>query len=252
MEIVVANICSCRVMSVLIENTVNLTKQSPTSKNCRKMSSDQRESKKKPSVVRRTKKNMNNQYFRHSLHEVSNGINELNVKDDCKTEQPSDKCRLKRSRSFHVTEDHTPIAHGQRTRAEILKQYVANCFDIDVDNLDANDNITNITYDPTDGSFPLHDAIEEHNIKDIAVYLLRNENINIEQTNNFGQTPLLFAVSFGLVDVVKLLLASGAVVNCKDNYGVSALRYAVEGGDFEMASLLISNGANAAAVQNGF
>lgn len=240
-------------MSVLIENSLNLTKQSPTLKHCRKMSSEQRESKKKASVVRRTKKTLNNQYFRHSLHEVSSGINEMNVKDDTTTsDQPTEKVRLKRSRSFHVSEDHSPIIPGQRSRAEILKQYVANRLDIDVDNLDANDDIENIKYDPTDGTFPLHDAIEEHSIKDIACFLMRNENINVEQTDNFGQTPLLFAVSLGLVDVVKLLIASGAVVNCKDNYGVSALRYAVEGGDFEMASLLISNGANAAAVQNGF
>lgn len=234
-------------MSLIIENNIPL-KQNNTSpalnrNSNNKMTSENRDMKKKASVVRRTKKSINNQ-FRHSVHEITNGIDELNTNDE-------QHVRLRRSRSFHATsEEHTHI--HQRNRSEILRQYVANRFEIDVDNLDSLENIAEIKYDPTDGTFPLHDAIENYSIKDVAVYLLRNENINVEQTNNFGQTPLLFAVYLGLFDVVKLLIASGSIVNCKDNYGVSALRHAVEGGDFEMASLLISNGANAAAVQNGF
>lgn len=242
-------------MSVLIESTQEAMKParktvSEHKLNYRKNNGSTRDSSKKPSVVRRTKKNLNNQNFRHSIHEISGSIKDL----DLKKEEPvrTEKVRLKRSRSFHVPAEHhqTNIRHEDRT--EIIKQFLASNYDTDFESLDENIK----KYDPLDGSFPIHDAIqikhERNSVKELSLLLLRNEQANLEQTNNEGQTPLQLAVTLEQHDVVRLLIAFGASVTCKDNYGDTALRNAVDNGDFEMASLLISSGANAAVVQNGF
>lgn len=202
----------------------------------RKTNTEKRQS----SVIRRKKNGTRpqNKELRQSMCDLSGGVENIEI-----TDKPV--CRLRRSRSFHQGE-HLQIQ--PKSSREMFKQYVANIHDVDLDTFDH----SHITIDHHDDEeFPLHVAIEKHNIKDLAIYLLKNENLNIEQKNNFGQTPLIYAVSLGIVDVVKLLIASGAAVNCKDSYGVSALRYAVEEHDFDIAALLISHGASAEAVQNG-
>jgi len=251
-------------MSVLIDsNTPDLIKSPRKPVSAHKINA--RESIKRGSVVRRTKKSLSNQNFRHSIHDIAGALNELNLTEDEKqqqqqntptTPQRPEKARVKRSRSFHVSEDHVHNIN-QRERCEILKQYISTKLDIDIDTLEKECNSDNVPkLDPTDGTFSIHNAIqqkyEKGTIKELSFLLLKNENINIEQQNNEGQTPLQYAVSLELHEVVRLLVAFGASVNCKDNYGESPLRYAVDNGDFEMASLLISHGANATLVQNGF
>ena len=201
----------------------------------------------KSTVIRRSKKTLNrnagSKELRQSLHGITTGVDDMRFESSTRT-KPS-ASTLKRSKTFNKDLHFHKPASSDR---EILKQFVINLHDIDVENISADQFL-----ELNNGEFPLHDAIEKQSLKDLSIYLLKHrEGIDIEQKNNEGQTPLVFAVALELIDVVKLLIAAGASVNAVDNYGVSALRYAVELGDFDIASLLISNGANAQSVQNGF
>ena len=258
-------------MSVIVESTPEIIK-SPMRKSVsaqkvsyKKQSGDADKMVKKTSIVRR-KKNITaaNPNFRHSVHDISGALSDLNMKEEVQTVQqnnsnhhPLEKTRLRRARSFHVSEDHGHQNISLKERSEILKQYIANKLNIELETLENDLNSDKVPkYDIKENSLPIHEAImhryEKGTIKDLSLLLLKNECLNIEQQNSDGHTPLQFAVSLELPDVVKLLIAFGATVHCKDNYGESPLRYAVDNGDFEMASLLISHGANASMVQNGF
>lgn len=210
---------------------------------------DEKEVKKSRSVVRRTKKygRTSNRELRQSVHELSVNFTDLNIENP----QSRPANGLKRSKSFY-NEEHVPVT-AQSSR-EILKEYVASIQDdSNIDAFSDNDEKADyINENITNDEFPLHKCIDENNIKDLAVLLLKNENIDLEEKNSCGQTPLIYALALGLSDIVKLLVSSGADVTVKDADGISALRYAVEDGDFEIASLLISNGANSESVQNGF
>ncbi|XP_065642236.1 putative ankyrin repeat protein RF_0381 [Hydra vulgaris] len=200
----------------------------------------------KSTVVRRSKKPLNrssgSKELRQSINGITTGIDDFQFESSTRT-KPSG-CTLKRSKTFNKDlHHHKPIINDR----EILKQYVINLHNIDVDNF-ATEKINELN----NGKFLLHDAIEKQSLRDLSIYLLKHrDEIDIEERNNEGQTPLVFAVALELIDVVKLLIAAGASVNSVDNYGVSALKYAVELGDFDIASLLISKGANAQSVENG-
>eukprot|EP00111_Clytia_hemisphaerica_P024811 TCONS_00073143-protein len=260
-------------MSVLVDSTnqdvLNIPPRKSVSAhrlNYRKQSTDGEVKVKKSSVIRRKKNNLGNQNFRHSVHDISGALNELNIKEEDagadgvvggSAKLHTERARLRRTKSFHVSEDHAHQNISQRDRSEILKQYVANKFELDMETLENDLNSDKVPkIDFKESSLPIHEAImkkyEQDSLKELSFLLLKNDCLNIEQTNADGMTPLAFAVSLELHDVVRLLIAFGATVNCKDNYGEAPLRYAVDNGDFEMASLLISNGANASVVQNGF
>jgi ankyrin repeat protein len=58
-----------------------------------------------------------------------------------------------------------------------------------------------------------------------------------------GHTPLMRAAEHGHVEMVKLLLDNGAVINRPDQLGKSALIWAAEGGDADVIDTLIQRGA---------
>ena len=199
---------------------------------------------KKTSVVRRTKKNANraqNRDLRQSIHEICDQVNDVKVEE---TERKKTTHKLQRTNSLRRGD--TQVSVEPKNSREILKQYVANTHNIDMKTLEKTDRCQNTC------DFPIHEAIESENIKNLALYLIGNDNVQIEQNNSYGQTPLMFAVCIGDVEAVNLLITFGSCVNICDHSGVTALRYAVEAGDFEIASILISHGANAETVQNGF
>jgi len=73
------------------------------------------------------------------------------------------------------------------------------------------------------------------------------ENASVEEMNAIdhkGNTPLIWAVSEGRGDIVRLLVDSGADVNIQNFEGVTALYLAVERGDTEICTYLMENGAN--------
>lgn len=57
-------------------------------------------------------------------------------------------------------------------------------------------------------------------------------------------SPLMIASGFGYVDPVKLLLAAGADVNMTDRFGYTALVWAAQEGQTETVTLLLEAGAN--------
>ncbi len=68
---------------------------------------------------------------------------------------------------------------------------------------------------------------------------LANECNNLEQVNEDGQTPLIYAAGIGMTDEVKVLLDAGANVNSLDLSQSSALFYAA--GNLEYNALEITN-----------
>jgi len=73
------------------------------------------------------------------------------------------------------------------------------------------------------------------------------ENASMDEMNavdHKGNTPLIWAVSEGRGDIVRLLVDSGADVNIQNFEGMTSLYLAVEHGDLEISTYLMENGAN--------
>ena len=68
--------------------------------------------------------------------------------------------------------------------------------------------------------------------------------MDINATNDNGETSLMSACQKGYLDLVLVLVAGGADINAKDNNGKTVLNYAAEGGNAEIIKLLLSQGAN--------
>ncbi|KAL1895475.1 hypothetical protein Sste5346_005283 [Sporothrix stenoceras] len=63
--------------------------------------------------------------------------------------------------------------------------------------------------------------------------------------DNYGQTPLWRAATFGYKAIVKLLLEKGADIDSKDNCGQTPLSWVAERGREAVVKLLLENGADA-------
>jgi len=86
-------------------------------------------------------------------------------------------------------------------------------------------------------------------------YLI-NKGANINDTNSFGKTALMYTVQYNLYDSAKLLLANNININkatfhledsCENSittHKVTALHYAVRYADFKLVKLLLQNGAD--------
>lgn len=68
--------------------------------------------------------------------------------------------------------------------------------------------------------------------------------MDINITNNNGETALMFACQRGYLEVVLILVAGGANINAKDENGKTVLNYAAEGGNTEIVKLLLAQGAD--------
>lgn len=72
---------------------------------------------------------------------------------------------------------------------------------------------------------------------------LLEQGIDVDVTNNEGQTPLHLAASQELVEMVTFLLENHADVHATDNDGWDALMYAVSNGSPEVVKVLVEHGA---------
>ncbi|WP_447637277.1 ankyrin repeat domain-containing protein [Flavobacterium microcysteis] len=70
---------------------------------------------------------------------------------------------------------------------------------------------------------PLCQAIAKGDVETVKRMIEFGTDVNA--TSN-GMTPLMFAARYNKVEIVKLLLASGAKVNTKDEKGFTALKHA--------------------------
>ena len=69
--------------------------------------------------------------------------------------------------------------------------------------------------------------------------LLEYPNIELENKNNEGSTPLFTAASWNLADIVIALCLKGADVNKRNNYGETPLQEAATYGNIETVKILV-------------
>lgn len=91
-----------------------------------------------------------------------------------------------------------------------------------------------------DGYSPLCTAIQHNDI--FAIYALLKLGAPVNPNDN-DVLPLCVAANRSFVDIVRLLLEHGALVNRKDRFGMTPLHYAAVNCNKEMISLLRSQGA---------
>lgn len=75
--------------------------------------------------------------------------------------------------------------------------------------------------------------------------------VNVDAVSPAGETPLLSAVDGGQLEVVRMLLERGALVNKRGKDGVTPLHSAAGFGRLELAKVLIAKGAHSATDAEG-
>ena len=83
-----------------------------------------------------------------------------------------------------------------------------------------------------------------HSLPTVALALINNTTVEINNTNKDGSTPLMYASKNGLLNVVKSLLDAGAKINTKNNNGYTARNYAIINNKTETNTYLKGRGAN--------
>jgi hypothetical protein len=71
------------------------------------------------------------------------------------------------------------------------------------------------------------------------IFPRRDNGANINELDNDGNTPLVLAISYGGLELMKELLKHNACVNIKCKYGRTALHCASEHGLVEMVEILL-------------
>ena len=99
-----------------------------------------------------------------------------------------------------------------------------------------------INHTDTDGNSMLHVAASKSHMQ-LVSYCIEEHHLNINAGNNFGETPLMFAVQANNPGIVKHLLSSGAIINTENDKGETALFYS-KSNDLEMFNLLVQEGAD--------
>ncbi|KAL0278796.1 UNVERIFIED_CONTAM: hypothetical protein PYX00_000501 [Menopon gallinae] len=97
-----------------------------------------------------------------------------------------------------------------------------------------------------DGLTPLMWASAYGQFPIVAALLQSSANVDLE--NPLGQTALLFASFGGYHEIVRILLLNGADVNHRDECGNTALMYAAQGNNPHTTNELLSKNANFTAV----
>ncbi|CAL5411120.1 unnamed protein product [Camellia sinensis] len=91
----------------------------------------------------------------------------------------------------------------------------------------------------------LHVAASSAHPKVVKILSAADPSVTgINSADEEGWAPLQFAASSGNVEIVEILLSSGADVNLKNNGGRIALHYAASKGWLKIAEILLSHGAN--------
>ena len=88
----------------------------------------------------------------------------------------------------------------------------------------------------------LFDAVVKNDY-DLVKKLIENK-VNINDTNEDEETPLMVASQYGNFEISKLLISNGADVNLTDKYKQTPLHWASLKGHLRICELLISSGAD--------
>jgi len=87
------------------------------------------------------------------------------------------------------------------------------------------------------------DAVHDGNTEKVKSFLEKDPSLaNTECINQFGW-PLAMASINGYTEIVRVLLAKGALVNAKGPCKDTALHWAAQAGRYEIAGMLIAAGA---------
>ena len=79
------------------------------------------------------------------------------------------------------------------------------------------------------------------------VRTLMYANVNVNEKNYAGITPLTIAAEKGNMNIIKMLVEDGALVNDKSSYGVTPLIAAAAAGNTEVVEYLVAEGADVTA-----
>lgn len=99
------------------------------------------------------------------------------------------------------------------------------------------------TYKSNSGSEYLHLA-SRANLSSMASVLLKQDQLNVDEKDISGQTPLYIASNWKKENMVELLLKSGANVNAQNGYRGNALQAAAYKGHLTVVKMLLRSGAN--------
>ena len=79
------------------------------------------------------------------------------------------------------------------------------------------------------------------------VRTLMYANVNVNEKNYAGITPLTIAAEKGNMNIIKMLMEDGAMVNDKSSYGVTPIISAAAAGNTEVVEYLVAQGADVTA-----
>ncbi|XP_030383953.1 ankyrin repeat, PH and SEC7 domain containing protein secG [Scaptodrosophila lebanonensis] len=100
----------------------------------------------------------------------------------------------------------------------------------------------------SDGKTALHLAIESRCQE--AAHVILQTNVNINETDDDNETPLMTAIVCGLLPLAKELIERGARLNLQDKLDRTALYYAVVGRHLGIAQMLLERGARRLTAQH--
>ncbi|XP_048574268.1 ankyrin-1-like [Triticum urartu] len=97
------------------------------------------------------------------------------------------------------------------------------------------------------GSGALH-AAARHGRMPVCVYLVEQLGVNVDAADDKGDTPLMYALGWGNLDIVRYLLDHDADPEKPGEHGATALHVAAGAGMCEMIEVLLSKGADVNSV----
>ncbi|KAI5816217.1 ankyrin repeat-containing domain protein [Pyronema omphalodes] len=83
-----------------------------------------------------------------------------------------------------------------------------------------------------------------HGYAEVVKFLLEKNCVDINKTEGYGDTPLLYAARNGNSEVVKLLIQHGAAVETRNNDGRIALSLAAQHHRLETLNILLQSSAD--------
>ena len=80
--------------------------------------------------------------------------------------------------------------------------------------------------------------------------IVNQPGFDINQTDRYGETPLIIASEIGDLDIVEILVKNGADVNKADYYGTTSLMEASAKGRLDIVQFLVEHGADVNKTDN--
>ncbi|MBI5032435.1 MAG: ankyrin repeat domain-containing protein [Chloroflexi bacterium] len=98
-------------------------------------------------------------------------------------------------------------------------------------------------FDKKQALVPVLQAAKDGKVQELRTLVQQGTDVNTVDADK-GMTALMYAVEFGRVDAVKLLLESKANVNLASKKGTTALMYAALAGNMDIVKALLDAGAD--------